>query len=110
MKHAYIQERIWRTIHILTTNLGSLRERLPVAYDEGFGTIATSEFGVFSEDISFQFRQLKDAMNSVVDPTIGNARASVLQMNEETLISTAEAILEIASAVEGKSQEKEPTT
>ncbi|PHQ99401.1 MAG: hypothetical protein COB39_03760 [Marinosulfonomonas sp.] len=102
MSHAYIQERMERTIAILTLGTGTLRERLPEAYDEGFGTIAISEFTDISADIGSQAHRLRNEMYQNSNSEIGDAQASILQMDEEKLTSMAETILDISSAVDGE--------
>jgi len=64
MKEANTHERLYRTIAMLTTGYENLHERLPRAYDEGFGTISAEKIAHVSQDLAVEFREIKGLLSS----------------------------------------------
>jgi hypothetical protein len=64
MRTAYTHERLYRTLAILTTGYENLHERLPRAYDDGFGLVRVDEIAEVSPDLAVEFRAIQDLLST----------------------------------------------
>jgi hypothetical protein len=99
MALGYINERLFRSTHILQIHLGNLRERLADAYAKGFSEVGVSEMAVFGHDIQNQFSTLKERMTAIRIGGYPDYDASIAEMSDDEVVSTANLMLEIKRTV-----------
>ena len=95
MTHAYLLERMYRTTSKLATGLGDLRERLPEAFNNGFGTIGEKEIREISFDLAQHFKSVRARLRTVQNDEVGWAAASAAEMSDAELVRLANDILDI---------------
>lgn len=101
MSNAFLSKRLYRTEDAMLHEYGDLRERLPIAYDNGFGTIGFEEIeNLGSSDLAQQYKRLRIKLNQGKKTAGDNAAAgSLATMSYNEVKRTAVEITSMISSV-----------
>jgi len=100
MSLAYVYERSYRSIVILCTDVGNIRERLPLAWDSGMSQISANEIPEEWRNALEKLEMLQTEFNRKSSPMWGNARVSVHYRHGHTLSKIAERMLSLHAMFE----------
>ncbi len=106
MTFACMLENMNRTTYALACSFGDLRERLPEAFDSGFGNISASEIEVLSFDLAQRLLKVQNCLRAVKNDEFGWAAASAEAMTEDELIKLAREMIDIQAIAEDAIDER----
>lgn len=100
MSTGYIAERLYRTEECLAEHVGSLRERLPEAYQKGIATITDREIEQLgNQDLTVSWSRFNDEMKTHRPEEGGWAHAGVEALDDHELIELVREMISLMGRI-----------